>query len=87
MAGALQHRLEGTGLSVRYVVWEPEWQEPFSIDATEQASQPVMLQVNDLLGRLIPRGPEAVAEMGHYFTGSDQLMISTAAAAAIVGGQ
>jgi len=66
--------------------WKPNWHEAFSIDATEQATQPVMLQLDDLLTRLIPRGKEAVAEMGHYFTGSGQSMTSTNVADAIVNG-
>jgi prepilin-type N-terminal cleavage/methylation domain-containing protein len=43
----------------------PVWVEPFAIDTTAQATQDVRTQLNELLGRIIPRGREAVEDMGH----------------------
>jgi prepilin-type N-terminal cleavage/methylation domain-containing protein len=70
----------------------PPWTEPFSFNATWSTTQPLVAQVDELLRRVIPRGKEAVAEMGHTFYAQvppsrPDMMISTDQAQLIVDGR
>lgn len=45
----------------------PDWTERYAFEIGPQAKKQVAAQMNDLLTRLIPRGPEAILELGHTF--------------------
>lgn len=45
----------------------PPWTLPYSFDCSESAKEPLAKQINDVLEKVIPKGAEAVAEMGHAF--------------------
>jgi Tfp pilus assembly protein FimT len=45
----------------------PPWTQKFALDCSDNAKESVAVQINKILDLIIPRGPEAVAEMGHAF--------------------
>lgn len=48
----------------------PPWVEPYTIDCADEAKENVAQQINKVLDRIIPHGPEAVCEMGHALRAS-----------------
>lgn len=45
----------------------PPWIQSYSFDCSETAKEPLAKQIDDVLGKVIPRGATGVAEMGHAF--------------------
>ena len=78
----------------------PAWTERYAFEIGPRAKKPVAEQMNELLTRLIPRGTEAILELGHTFFARIRQkpqdcrtvsmpggMLSTCEAKLLVGGQ